>query len=160
TGASPCPDNQRPRQASRHHFRSTCHRSSLPMSILVTLFEHMPAWYMCAHQCLEHPAMACVAQMKQLVDDDVVLEALMLLQQIDGQGDGSGRGTGAPLSAHLLDSNDARVYTQFHSPGERASSQFLRRVEGRLHASTSARSSRMIRSTTRARSSCPRASTG
>ena len=45
-----------------------------------------PPRYMCAHQRLEHPPMGWKAEMQQLMDNYVILETLILLDQIGGQG--------------------------------------------------------------------------
>lgn len=44
-----------------------------------------------ALQRLKHTTMVGISQMQQLMDDDLVLEALLLIEKVCSQGDGSRR---------------------------------------------------------------------
>ena len=57
----------------------------------LALLDRSPTRDMCAHQRLEHPPVVRVTQVKQFMNDDVVLEGLILVEQVSGQGDGSRR---------------------------------------------------------------------
>lgn len=57
----------------------------------LTLLDRPPTWHVRAHQSLEHPAMVGESEVKQFVDDDVVLKALIPVEQVGSQGDGPRR---------------------------------------------------------------------
>ena len=75
-----------------------------------------PLGHVRCHQRLEQAAVVRNLEVQEFVHDDEVLEGLVLVVEVDREGDRAGSRAGAPFPGHPLDPNDTRHDAQLDHP--------------------------------------------